>query len=403
MPTFRYRAVSRSGTIVAAECEAESEAAVGEWLKERDLLPLHCEKAGAAAAWWRRGRVDRAVGAGRRVLLMRQLAVLLGAGLKLDHALGLLRRAAPQAAEGAVLGRVLGRLQGGASLADAMRAEGGSFPAEMVAAVRAGEASGSLPAVLERLADALERAQRLRERLLGALIYPAILTVVATVSVVVLVTLVVPAFEPLFAEAGRDLPPATRTLVAGAEAMRLMGPGLVAALVAGVMVLRRLGRGHPLRRRLDRLVLALPVAGPLLARLDAARFCRIFGTLAANGVALVPALALSRATQANTALADSVDRLAEAVRQGSPLHVQLRGERRWPSLMAELVQVGEETGRLSDMLLKLADIFDEDAGRGLDRLAALATPLITLALGIVVAAVLAGLLSTVLSLNELVT
>jgi general secretion pathway protein F len=139
----------------------------------------------------------------------------------------------------------------------------------------------------------------------------------------------------------------------------------------------------------------------LRARLEAARFCRTFGTLLANGVALVQALTLSRAAIGNGVLAAGIERVADGVRRGLPVNRCLRAEPAWPSLMAELCQVGEETGRLAAMLLKLADMFDEEAGQRLERFVTLLTPMITLALGMMVAGVLAGLLQTILSVNEL--
>ena len=400
METYRYRASSRSGQISTGQYDAANPAAVEAWLKSRDLLPLRVEQAGHPASLFRR-HSGAALEGGRRAVLIGELAVLLKAGLKLDQALALVRRSSPKPDEAALLGRVLAKVQGGASFADSLKSEGRSFPAATVAVVRAGEAGGSLPLVLERLADSLERERRLREKLVGSLTYPAILTVVAIASVTVLLAVVIPAFEPMFAEAGRELPPMTRLLIQLSDILRVAAPLGLLGLGGGGMALARLGREHPARRRWDRIMLGLPVAGALLVRLDAARFCRTLGTLIGNGVQLVPALALARATLVNTELAEGIARLSAGVQQGGRLNAVLRTERRWPALMPELVQVGEDTGRLADMLLKLGEVFDGEATRACDRLATLATPLITLVLGGVVALVLAGLLSTVISVNEL--
>jgi general secretion pathway protein F len=400
MAIFRYRAVDRAGRVESGQRDADSEAALLDWLKARDLLPV---KTGVATPplWSLSLGRKRRLGAARRAILTRELSVLLSAGLKLDQALALLRRSASRPDEAALLGRVLTKVQGGAAFTDALRAEGDNFSADYLAVLRAGEASGSVPAVLERLAVSLDRAHRMRVHLVGQLIYPAILTVAAIISVAVLMTLVVPAFQPLFAEAGRELPPITRALIATASAVRVGGPIVLLASLTTILALGRLERTHPLRRRLDRMALAMPVIGPLLVRLDAARFCRTFGTLIGNGVQLVAALALSRATIGNTLLAFNIDHVANGVKQGSQINTLLRAEPRWPPLMAELCQVGEETGRLGDMLLKLGDIFDEESSQRLERLTTLATPLITLLLGLLVAGVLAGLLATILSVNEL--
>lgn len=394
--TYQYRALDRAGTLVTGEKSAESEAVVLDWLKSRDLVPLGAKR--AATQGWFTLSLTRGLSAARRAVLTRELAVLLEAGLTLDQALSLLQRSARQA-EAALLERVLTRVQGGEPLSGALKAE--NFPADYQAMVRAGEASGSLPVVLDRLAGQLERAHKLRASVQGQLIYPAILTLAAIGSVIVLMTVVVPAFQPLFAEAGRELPPITRTMIALADGARIGGPLLAVAVLGGILFLSRLDRTHPLRRALARFVLRLPILGALFVRLDAARFCRTLGTLAGSGVPLVAALGLARATLGNVVLAESIDRVADGVRRGQTIHRCLRSEPSWPPLLSELCQVGEETGRLSGMMLKLADMLDEEAGQRLERLVTLLTPAITLLLGLLVAGVLAGLLQTILSVNEL--
>jgi general secretion pathway protein F len=395
---YRYRAVDRAGTLVTGEREADSEAAVLDWLKSRDLVPLRAAKAKSSALTLTIGsRLPPA----RRAVLTRELAVLLEAGLQLDQALSLLHRSASKPAEAALLAAILSKVQGGAAFSEALGAEGSIFPPDYVAMVRAGEASGTLAPVLERLADQLERSHKLKVQVQGQLIYPAVLTLAAIGSVVVLMTVVVPAFAPLFAEAGRDLPPITRAMIAFAGATKLGGPWLAAILLGFALWVSRRNREHPVRRALDKAILAVPILGPLRTRLEAARFCRTLGTLLANGVALVQALTLSRAALGNEVLAEAIERVTDGVRRGLPVNRCLRSEAAWPSLMAELCQVGEETGRLAPMLLKLADMFDEEAGQKLERFVTLLTPLITLALGLMVAGVLAGLLQTILSVNEL--
>jgi general secretion pathway protein F len=399
MTLFHYRAVDRAGTLVTGEREADSEAAVLDWLKGRDLVPLRAAKAKSAAFFSL--TIGRPLPPARRAVLTRELAVLLEAGLQLDQALSLLHRSASKPAEAALLAGILTKVQGGTAFSEALRAEGTIFPPDYVAMVKAGEASGTLAPVLERLADQLERAHKLRVQVQGQLIYPAVLTLAAIGSVVILMTVVVPAFAPLFAEAGRQLPPITRAMIAFADTARIGGPWLAALLLGSCLWISRLGRDHPVRRGLDRAVLAVPILGSLRTRLEAARFCRTLGTLLANGVALVQALTLSRAALGNGVLAEGIERVADGVRRGLPVNRCLRSETAWPPLMAELCQVGEETGRLAPMLLKLADMFDEEAGQRLERFVTLLTPMITLLLGMMVAGVLAGLLQTILSVNEL--
>lgn len=400
MTLYRYRAVRRTGESVTGEREAASAAAVLDWLKAQDLLPLRAEPATGRSAGGV-GRSGAALKGRRRALFTREMATLLGAGLQLDHALAMMRRLGGAPAEVALLTRIQERVQGGAAFGEALAAEPASFPPDYVAVVRAGEVGGALGAVLDRLADGLERAAEMRERLVSSLIYPAILVVAAMASIAILLLVVIPAFAPLFADAGRAMPPATQALLDIADATKVFGPFALLGLVIGGVGFGRLPRGHAARRAVDAVLLRVPVAASLITKLETARFARTLGTLVANGVPLLSALGLARATIASAPMADGIDRVAQAVRDGARLGDALAGERYWPRLAGELIRVGEETGRLPAMLLKLADIHQDETNRAFDRLLALVTPTVTLLLGLVVAGVLAALLQAILGVNDL--
>lgn len=400
MPAFRYKAATRDGAVQDGLREADSREAVARWLQDQGLVPLAVRPASGEPASLRVVAVaGRGLPPARHLALIRELATLVEAELPLEDALALVADLAGRPREKALVAGVLAGLRGGQPLSAAM-ANTGAFPADQIALIRAGEASGALAEVLGRLARTLERAHALRERVRSALVYPLILTAAAILSVLVLLTVVVPAFEPLFADAGRALPPATRLLLdvsAAVEAGAL--PGL-ALLLAGALGVRQARRSPGPAAWLDGLLLRVPVVGGLAAALDAARFSRTLGTLLGNGVALLPALDLAMTAMANRRLAAAMSEAAEHLRAGGRLGERLLALPGWPRLSAELVRVGEETGKLPAMLTRGADILDEETGRALERLVALITPAVTLLLGGVVAGVVVALLSAVLAVND---
>lgn len=405
MPLYRYRAADRDGDLVAGEREAASREEVVRWLQDQRLVPIAAElstgprpAAGKPAA---RGaaRSGRTLPPARHVAFVRELATLMEADLPLEEALTLLGSLVEGEREKRLAEGLLGDLRAGRPLSAALAASG-AFPPDQVALVKAGEAGGALADVFGRLARTLERAHALRERVRSALIYPAILTVGAIASVAVLLVVVIPAFEPLFADTGRALPPATQALLDVSAAVQAGAlPGL-AVLALGAVLLGRLRRSAGPAARLDAALLRLPLVGALLAKLQTARFARTLGTLLGNGVPLLHGLDLAGTALTNRRMAEVVERAADSLRSGGRLSDTLLAASVWPRLSAELVRVGEETGRLPDMLARTADILEEETGRTLERLVALITPAVTLLLGAVVAGVVVALLSAVLSVND---
>lgn len=399
MTVYRYRAADRDGNLTAGEREAESRDAVVRWLQERRLVPLAVETGAAAAAATTTVKSVAHLPPARHLAFLRKLATLIEAELPLEEALSLIASLDGDAREKTVVNGLLDRLRSGEPLSAAMAALG-CFPADQVALVKAGEAGGSLGVALVRLAAALERSHALRERVRSALIYPAILAAAAVGSVVLMMTVVVPAFEPMFADAGRTPPPATRFLLDLAAAMRVWtAPGL-ALLGALWLLFARVRRLPAAAARLDGWLLRLPVVGELAARLEAARFARTLGTLLSNGAPLLVGLELAQGALTNRRLAATAADAAEHLRAGGRLGERLLADPCWPRLSAELTRVGEETGRLPAMLLRTADILEEESGRALERLVALITPAVTLTMGAVVAGVVLALLSAVLAVND---
>lgn len=404
MTRFHYKAVSGSGEMVEGEIEASSQSGAVNQLHDRGFTPIRADeiKGPSAGNFLSRDLFGRRAASSREVgLLTRELATLVHAGLPLDRSLEILIDLAERAPLARLLTRVLDGVREGATLADSLAAQQGVFPPYYVSMVQAGETGGALDEVLARLAEFIERSQAARDRVTSALIYPMIVLGMAGLSVIILLTVVVPEFKPMFEDAGAALPWPTRVVVVVGDAfqdywwMMLLG---LAALVAGV---RLWLRDPASRRRWDGLVLDLPLFGDLVRKVEVARFARVVGTLVTNGVTVLTALTIARNTFKNTALAKSIDDVAESLKQGRGLAEPLVQAGMFPSLALHLVRVGEETGRLEEMLLKIAEIYDTEVERATQRLLALLVPLVTILLGLLIAAIIGSVFSAMLGVYDL--
>jgi general secretion pathway protein F len=404
MSTYHYRAVTSAGRVVEGEMEAGSQSAVISRLHDLGHVPIHAEEIarGTLASWLTRDLfAGRAVSRKRVGLVTRELATLLGAGLPLDRSFEILVELAEKENVRTLLARVLDGVRGGASLADAMAAQGGTFPPFYVSMVRAGESGGALESVLARLADFLEKSQAMLENVRSALIYPAILLGMAGLSLVVLLTVVVPEFKPLFEDAGEALPAATQAIIVVGEVLGRYGWLIALGVIGLVWALRRQLADPAFRFRWDGLMLGLPLFGDLVRKIQVARFSRTLGTLLENGVTLLSALAIVKETLGNAVMARAVEGLAVGLKEGQGLAGPLAVAGVFPNLAVQLVRVGEETGQLEDMLIKVADIYDREAQRTIQRLLSLLVPMLTIGLGFLIAGIIASVLVAFLSVNEL--
>jgi general secretion pathway protein F len=292
-------------------------------------------------------------------------------------------------------------VRSGSPLAAALASEPRSFSKLYVGLVRAGEAGATLPETLDRLATLLERERSLSANLRSALIYPALLVVAAIGSIVLLLEYVLPQFTPIFEQAGAQLPASTRALMVLGTAVGAAGPWFLAGTLAAALVARQLLTRPANRLKLDRLLLRLPVVGGLLREALAARLTRTLGSLLQNGVPLIAALGIAKDAIGNLAAAAAVEAAALGAKGGGGLARPLAAAGVFPARTVHLLQLGEEAAQLSAMALKAADIHDEQARLMVQRLVALAVPLITIVMGLSVAGIVSALLTAMLSLNDL--
>ncbi len=404
MMRYRYEAVSTTGEILAGEMEAETQTAVIEHLQSQGHVPLRAEAASAsllarlAALKFhpRRARPARDL-----ALFTQQLATLLGAGLPLDRALELARSSASKEADRQCLDAILEKVRGGSSLADAMAAQPEAFPKFYIGMVRAGEAGASLDTTLRHLAEFLGKSQAARQQIISALIYPMIVLGTGAGSIAVLFGFVVPRFRPIFEEAGTSLPFAAQAVLAITDLLQGYWWLLLLVLALAVFLVMRLFRNPQSRHRWDRRLLKLPLIGDLVTKAEVARLSRTLGTLLRNGVSPLAALVITREAIGNSVIGEAIGAVAESLKHGKGFAEPLSRTAIMPPLAIQLIRVGEETARLEEMLLKVAEIFDQEVGRSVERLLAMLVPAVTILLGIVVALVIGSILTAVLSVYEL--
>jgi len=408
MPVFQYKAVTPAGEVLEGAMDAATRTGVIERLRDMGYTPIRAVEAGVAegvAAPARRGQSSalfrKGVSQDEIGVVTREIATLLNAGLPLDRSLEILVGLAESERVAEILRKVRNDVRGGASLSKALDGQGGAFSRFYVNMVRAGEAGGALADVLARLAEFMERSKDLRESVKSALIYPTILLVVALASVVILLAVVVPQFEPIFEQSGKALPWVTEMVLGAGALMRGYWWAIVLGGAAAVFLAAKRLESPEAKLVWDRQVLRLPVVGDLAAKVETARLARTLGTLLRNGVSLVNALSIARETMDNTFMATGLGEVARELKTGRGFAKPMMETRRFPAFAVHMIQVGEETGRLDQMLLDVADVYDKEVARAVKRALALLEPAMILFLTFVVGAVILSILAAMLSIYDL--
>ena len=404
MTLYRYQAAASSGELVSGDMEAASKGAVIEHLHSLGYVPIRADAARDDVLSWFRNLSTTSWQRGRSrqlPFLTQQLATLLEAGLALDRALDLAATVASGARDKQSLQAVLDRVKAGSSLADALAAQPNVFPGYYVGMVRAGEASGSLDTTLRQLAELLERSRAAREHMKSGLTYPLLVLATGALSLVVLFGFVIPRFRPLFEDAGAKLAMSARLILATSDffAATWWAVGLLA--IMAVAWARWAVQTPAGRRRWHAWVLRLPFVRDLLLKIEFARFSRTLGTLLRNGVAPLAALGITIETVANTIVRRALLTVMESLKEGKGFSKPLESTGLVPVLAVQLTRVGEETGRLDEMLLKISDIYDQETQRSIDRLLALLVPGVTVALGLLVAVVMGSIVTAILGVYDL--
>jgi general secretion pathway protein F len=400
MPVFTYRAADRGGKTVDGVMEAPDVRAVAERLHRDAYFPIRISSQTERAPWWRLGTAGRLR---QRDLLIftQQLATLFEAGLPLDRALAVLEELAATPRVKSVVADLLRSVRGGASFSDALaRHHPRPFSRLYINMVRAGEKGGVLEVTLRRLAEFLEARAAFTEAVVSAMIYPAIVTLASVGAIAFLLTFVVPRFSVIFADLGQAVPLPTQILLTVSGALRAWW-WLGALLgIAGVFGWRLWTSTPEGRLAWDRALLRLPLVGSISLKLEVSRFARTLGTLLKSGVPVLGALAVVGEMMTNHVVARAVVRLAESVKHGAGMATPMSESSAFPPLAVHMVRVGEETGRLEEMLLKVADMLEADLRADLKRIIGLLEPAVILGMGLVVAFIVVAMLLAIFSIND---
>ena len=399
MASFHFRAVASDGRLRTGTLSGETDKAVAAELRRQGLVPVYV---GSEPAKGLRLRLPSFV-RGRRsdvLFFTQEISTLLKAGVPLDRSLSITSELAERPAFRMVVQDILRVLKGGKSLADSLGTHPEYFSDLYLNMVRAGEASGALAAVFERLSGFETSRDELRGYLISSMIYPALLSLVGLCSILVLMNFVAPRFAAVFEQSHMAIPTPTRIMLAVSAWLRSYGWLLAAAVAASAVGLHSYIRTTPGRLWWDAWRLRIPVLGTALRKAETARFARAMATLVANGVALVQSIAIAGATLNNRRMAGSLEGVARGVKRGEGIAGPLAKTKQFPPLAAHLLTVGEETGRLDEMFARMADIYEGETRVAIRRFTALFEPLIILVMGVMVGALILSMLLAITSINE---
>ncbi len=400
MPAYRFEALDASGKTSTGLLEAENAKAARSQLRAQALVPLSVNTVAAAANDGVARRFTRRVfDATALAVWTRQIAGLVGAGLPLERALSALADESEHPRQRELIAHLKSEVNAGAPFARALASAPREFDEVYRAVVAAGEQSGALGKVLEKLADDLEERQALKAKLLGAMLYPAIVSLIAIVIVIFLVTYVVPQVAAVFTSSKRALPTLTVAMLAISAFVRSYGWLMLLALVAGIGSFTLLRRAPLFRERSDAAMLNAPLFGRLARGYNAARFASTLAMLAGAGVPILKALQAAAETLGNRAMrADAMDALVQ-VREGAPLASAMAAKKRFPGLLAMFARLGEQTGQLPVMLGRAAAQLSAEVQRRAMALATILEPLLIVVMGVVVMLIVLAVLLPIIQLN----
>lgn len=407
MPAFSFEALDAQGQTRKGTIEADNARAARSQLRAQALVPMAVEVVASGSADAQQGSASRwmtrpVLGSTALTVWTRQLAGLVASGLPIERALAALAEEADDPRQHHLVAELRAEVNAGSTFARALSRHPREFSDIYCAVIGAGEASGSLGPVLERLADDLEERQALQSKLIGASLYPAIVTLVAIVIVLFLVSYVVPQVAGVFAGTKRALPWLTVAMLAISGFVRSYGWAMLGALVLGAAGFQLSMKNPALRERFDAWWLRLPLIGRLARNYNAARFAATLAMLAGAGVPILKALQAAAETLGNRAMrADAMDALA-LVREGAPLASALAQKKRFPGLVAMFARLGEQTGQLPVMLQRAANQLSAEVQRRAMHLATILEPLLIVAMGMVVALIVLAVLMPIIQLNQFV-
>jgi type IV pilus assembly protein PilC len=380
MPTFTYSARSATGAIQTGEIELPSRDEVNRYLARQRLIPIKVAE--------KKKQLELSFGSGIKtrdiVIFTRQFATMINSGLPLVQSLDILAKQSENKALRKTVEAVLYDVEAGNTLADALRKHPKVFTDLYVNMVAAGEAGGILDVILLRLATFLEKNDALARKIKGAMVYPVVILCVAVVAVAVLLIKVIPTFQNMFESAGVPLPAPTRFVIFLSGLLQNYWWAAILAVVAGIFVLRQYYKTSNGQLTIDRILLRLPIFGDLLRKTAVARFTRTLGTLVASGVSILDGLEITARTAGNRVIHDAVMSSRASIAGGETIAEPLKQSGVFPPMVVQMINVGEQTGGLDEMLGKIADFYDEEVDAAVAALLSAMEPLMIVFLGVIV-------------------
>jgi general secretion pathway protein F len=400
MATFFFRAVASDGKIRSGSLTGDNEKLIARELRKQGLTPVYVGVAPKSTSI--EIKLPRFGGARKRDVLFftQELSTLLNAGVPLDRAISITGELTERADFRFVVLDVLRVLKSGRSLADSLATHPDHFSDLYINMVRAGEASGGLASIFERLAEFERTRDDLRSYIISSMIYPALLTLVGLSSVFVLLNFVVPKFAAIFADGRIKIPPPTKVMLDVSYFVQNYW-WMAATGLAAVLIVWRVYTGTVKGRMWwDGARLKLPLLGDALLKAETARFARAMATLVANTVPLVQSIGIAAATLNNRTISHALVGVAQGVKRGEGIAVPLRKAGVFPPLASHLLTVGEETGRLDTMFARMADIYENDTRAAIKRFTAIFEPIVILVMGLLVGTLILSMLLAITSIND---
>lgn len=400
MPVYKYKAIDKGGNSVGGIIDAESPKAATEKLKRQDMFLSSLSEVEKERT--RKFSLFKGVSTAELSLTTRQFSTLVSAGLPLEASLIALSEQAEDAKLGQVLTEVRDKISEGSSLTNALKEHPNVFSDLYVNIVKAGEVSGTLDIVLLRLADFMEKQQALRSRVRSALVYPLFMFIIGSGVLFFMMTYVIPKISKIFEDSEKALPFITVLLI-GFSNFLSQNLGVLFLVLAGLLFIAyRFSKTARGRKFFDRLTLRLPIFGRISRMVIISRFTRTLGTLLASGIPLLDALHVGEAVMGNTVYAEALERVRERVREGTSFAGPLRESGVFPPLITRMITVGEQTGDLEEMLMKIADTYDLQVETSVSTLTSLLEPVMILIMGVVVGFIVFAILLPIFDLTSTV-
>ncbi len=389
MPSFVWKGRDRQGGFREGVMLADSKDAAAAVLRQQQIRVSTLREKGREIAFL--PRIPRKVNQQKVALFTRQFSVMLDAGLPLVQCLEILGEQQEHPAFGAMITKIRSDVEGGASLAEAMRRQPKAFDNLYVNMVAAGEAGGILDVILQRLSVYLEKAVKLKNQVKSAMMYPVTVILIAVGVVWIILWKVIPVFAQLFAGLGGELPALTQWVVSLSNFVASYSLLILAALVGVFFAIRAYHRTDKGRRVLDGLLLRIPILGEILRKISVARFCRTLSTLTSSGVPILDGLEITAKTAGNSIIEDAIMLTRRSVEEGKTLSGPLGETKVFPPMVVQMINVGEQTGALDQMLSKIADFYEDEVDTAVAGMVKLLEPIMIVVLGAIIGTIVAAM------------